>query len=496
MRFLRRGLVGLVLVSLTAALLALAGEQIVSAFQARMADEGGARPARERVFSARVVTIRPERIAPVLTTFGEVRSRRTLELRAPAGGRVVELATNFEDGARTEQGQLLMRVEQADASAALALARADLARAQAELEDARRALELAGDELAAAEDQAALRSRALERRRSLAERGVGSEAAVEEAELALSSARQAVLARRQAVAQAEARVGEGETALSRQRIAVEEAERRLEDTELHAAFTGTLSDVTVVEGGLVSVNERLAQLIDPDALEVSFRLSTSQYARLLDAEGALIPADVEIALDVLGTEIVTTGTLARVSAAVGEGQTGRLVYARLEAPRGFRPGDFVTVRVREPALDNVARLPATAVDTAGTVLVVGEDNRLESATVAVLRREGDDVIARAPGLAGAEIVAERAPMLGAGIRINPVRPDAPDTDGDGAAGEAASAGRSREMLSLSDERREALIARVRASDMPDAARERVIAQLSQDRVPARVVERLEARSGG
>ncbi len=129
-----------------------------------------------------------------------------------------------------------------------------------------------------------------------------------------------------------------------------------------------------------------------------------------------------MALEVLGAELTSTGQITRESAAVAEGQTGRLLFAQMDAAPGFRPGDFVTVRVQEPELTGVALLPSSAVDAAGTVLVLGYDDRLEVAQIDVLRRQGDDVIVRAAALQGREVVAERTPLLGAGIKINPLRP--------------------------------------------------------------------------
>ena len=55
-----------------------------------------------------------------------------------------------------------------------------------------------------------------------------------------------------------------------------------------------------------------------------------------------------------------------------------IAVVTLDAPRGFRPGDFVALGVTEPAIDGVARLPASAVDATGTVLVVGEGERLRA----------------------------------------------------------------------------------------------------------------------
>ena len=249
-----------------------------------------------------------------------------------------------------------------------------------------------------------------------------------------------------------------------------------------------LSDTAAaVIGAHVGTNERLARVIDPDALEVAFRLSTAQYLRLLDPQGALITARAELALELGGLEITSPGSVNRASPSVGEGQSGRLVYAGMEAPRGFRPGDFVTVRITEPVLPGVAMVPATAVDAEGGVLVLGPDDRLVAAVVEVVRRQGDTVLIRAPQLSGREIVAARNPLLGAGIRVRPQR-DA-----------AAAAPAEPELIALDPERRATLIAQVSSnSGMPDAVRTRILAQLGQDQVPARLIERLEQpqRRGG
>ena len=485
MRFLSRSLIGVFLFSLTIGLLALAGGTVWSALQERWAQEARERPAQERVFAVGVVEIAPGTVTPTLTAFGEVLSRRRLELRASAQGEVVFLHEAFEEGGRVAEGDVLLRIDPADATSARDLARADLREAEAELREALRALDLAADELAAAEDQATLRRQAVARQQDLLRRGVGTDAAVETAELARSSADQAVVSRRQALAQAEARIDQAETALDRRGIALAEAERRLDETELRAGFTGVLSGVSVVVGGLVGANERLGELIDPDRLEVGFRLSTSQYLRLLGEDGRLIGAPVTVSLDVLGVDLTSDGTISRESGAVAEGETGRLLFARLDTAEGLRPGDFVTVEIEEPALEQVVTLPAAAVDAAGTVLVIGPDDRLESAPVELLRRQGDSVIVRAAGIEGREIVSARTPLLGAGIRVRPVRPEASAIDA------------AEDTVLLDPDRRARLVAFVEASAaMPDEAKARLLTLLQQDRVPAQTVARIESRMGG
>jgi len=482
-------LVGLFLLAATLGLLALAGNGLFQAFQARQADEGKSRPARERVLAVNVIAFTPETVVPVLSTFGEIRSRRTLEVRASAAGEVVELGQGVQDGGRVTRGQLLFRVDLTDAMTAREVAQTDVQDAGAEVSDARRSLGLAGEEVASARAQADLRQRALQRQRDLAARGVGTEAAIEAAELAAVAADQAVLSRRQSEAQAQARLDQAATQVNRREIALAEAERRVADTEITAQFDGILGDVTVVTGRLVTNNEKVAQLIDPDALEVSFRVSTPQYARLLDENGRLTEAELTVSLEVNGFTLATTGKISRESAAVGTGQTGRLLFADLVSATGFRPGDFASVDVTEPALERVARLPAAAVDSTGTILLVGEDDRLEVAVVEVVRRQGDDVLVRARGLTGREVVAERSPLLGAGIKVRPLRPV---VDGEGQAAPVADA-----MVELTEERRAELIAFVEGNTrMPADAKERVLAQLREPSVPAQTIERIEQRMGG
>jgi multidrug efflux pump subunit AcrA (membrane-fusion protein) len=487
MRFFRRALAGLFLTALTIGLLAFAGGTVWSAMQARMAEEGRSPPARERVFTAEVVTLLPGVETPVLTAFGEVRSRRTLEVRAPAEGRVVELAEAFEEGGAVAEGDLLLRIDPADAEAALARARTDLRDAENELAEAARAVSLAAEDVAAARRQAELRARAFARQQDLATRGVGSAAAAEDAELAAATAEQAVLSRRQAEAQAEARLAEAETARQRAEIALAEAERRRAETELYAAFDGILSEVDVAAGRLVSRNERLGQLIDAGALEVAFRISTPQYARLVGADGALPQVPVRVVLDAFGLDISSDATLSRAAGSVGEGQSGRLLFARIEAARGLRVGDFVRVEVSEPPLEGVVRLPATALGSDGAILVLGEEDRLEAVPVTLLRRQGDDVLLRLPeGMAGRDAVAARTPMLGEGIRVNPIRRDAGDR----------SETQAPETIALDPERRARLIAFVEGNGfLPEDVRSRMIQQLNEPEVPAQMVARLEDRMG-
>jgi multidrug resistance efflux pump len=421
MRFFSRSIMGVFLAAVTIGLLALAGQIVFSAMQARMAGGGPREAAEERVISANVIVVQAAQISPVMTVFGEVRSTRTLQVRSSVGGTVVDVAPGLEDGAAVKAGQVLIRLDPADATSVRDQAQAAVAEAVAEQAAAAADADFAVDDLAAARAQADLRAQALTRQQDLRGRGLGSDAAVEDAALVVSSAQQAVLSRRQAVLQAQARVQTAANAVARAKITLRDAERALEATVIRAAFAGRLNAVNVVLGGQVSPNEVLAEVVDPAALQVAVRLSTVQLGQLVDLRDGMGETPIKVFLDATGDRLVTEGALTRVAAAVGDGESGRLAFGTLTTPADLRPGDFVTVQIAEPALANVALLPATAVNADGMVLALGADDRLEEVAMTVLRRQGDDVIAAANGLTGREVVAERSPLLGAGIRVAPIR---------------------------------------------------------------------------
>ena len=110
----------------------------------------------------------------------------------------------------------------------------------------------------------------------------------------------------------------------------------------------------------MATNERLAQLVDPAALEVSLRVSTAQYIRLLDNDDDLIRSPVTVTLDVFGTDLTTPGRLVREARQSGKALQGGL-FAALMIPRPT-PRRFCHRQHRRPPLQGVVQVPASAVD--------------------------------------------------------------------------------------------------------------------------------------
>ncbi|MEM9603410.1 MAG: HlyD family efflux transporter periplasmic adaptor subunit [Pseudomonadota bacterium] len=547
MRFLLRALSGVFLLALTLGLLVLGVGVLIQAD----ADSDGrrdGRPAQERVYTVSVTPVEPTTLAPVSRAFGRLQSWQTADVRSASAGTVTAIGDAVRDGGRVARGDLLFEIDPVIAENTLASRETDVAEARTELTDAQRALELSVEELTAAELQHRLRERALARARDLKRRGFDTDAGVEAAELALASSSQSLVTRKQAIAQAEARVARAEIGIERRVLARDAALRDLEDTRILAPFEGVLSEVDAVVGRRVGANERLATLIDPTALEVAFRVSVEAFAHLVDARGEVLRQPLTVEFEMGARDIQLQARISRISAEVGDGQSGRLVYAELQPPLpgALTVGDFVTVAIEEPALSGVALIPRAAATDDGRVLVVDDEDRLVELRSRVERRQGDSLIVS--GLpADARLVLARTAQLGPGVRVKTVGPDRQIEQREtvklteaqqarlraaignntrmpadvkarlleridsgeisaamwqrfqnrmgGGAGSAAGSG-DGDTIALDDARRARLRDAVNANtDLPESARDRLLEALEQPRVPAAMVERIESRLG-
>ena len=417
MRFLLRSLIGAIIVIALAAGVLSFGVSRMTEAQEKAAIERPSRPAPERIYTVRDMTVEASTVTPVMSAYGTIEAGRILELRAAQPGRIVDLPPSFREGSAIRSGDMLLRVDPATTRSRETEAMNTLADARSRESQAVQAVSLAEAELSAAQQQFNLRREALRRRVDLANRGLVARTAVEADQLALASAEQSVITRRQALANAQKAVEQARLAVQRADNTVSDTRRDVADTATRAPFSGVLSETNAVLGRLVGTSETLGRLIDLSSLEVAFRVSDSQFARLLDERGELLPLKARASLSLGERTITAEAVLVRIAAVTGA-EGGRTVYATLVADERtpLRPGDFVSVAVTEPPLFRVAEIPARAATEDGVIYVIGEDNRLEEVRVRILRRMADTlVVADAPF--DRRIVAELRPQLGPGIRV-------------------------------------------------------------------------------
>lgn len=245
-----------------------------------------------------VVTAESGEWQPGIEAIGTVYAAQGIDLAVETGGviRSVEFAANDE----VEQGQLLVQIDDAVEQA----------------------------DLVAARSQVEVSNAALERARTLSDRGVSAAVNVQDAEAAASSA----------LAQ------------------IERLNAILGQKSLKAPFSGTIGIPRVEAGQFVSAGTTVATLQNLETLRVDFTVPEQQLTRVSAGQ------TVTIATEAGGA--VASGTITGIEPRI-DPQT-RLVSLRAEVDNQdgrLNPGQFVRVRIQLPVEHEVIALPQTTVTT-------------------------------------------------------------------------------------------------------------------------------------
>ncbi|WP_339692532.1 HlyD family secretion protein [Celeribacter baekdonensis] len=294
-------------------------------------------------------------------------------ISSQVSGYVVDLPAT--ENAHVKAGDVLLRLDDGDYRIALDTAKSrvetagrTLARIDAQTAAARAAVTSAAAERAATEAQLRAAASTLERVSGLAERKVSTQAqldtATENFDTAtanLAKARAAELSAKAEVDVLIAQRAESEGDRHELELAVEQAQRNLDLTVLHAPADGTLANLSLEIGDLVSAGTRLAALVPNNALYIEANFKETQMS------GVVPGAKVELSLDALSGQTFE-GTVASVAPATGS------VFSLLPADNAT--GNFTKVVQRVPVRIS---LPADALENgqlrAGLSAVVAVDTR-------------------------------------------------------------------------------------------------------------------------
>jgi RND family efflux transporter MFP subunit len=342
----------------------------------RPADEPGSPhdssgPGRVAVEAAAVET---GAIADVREFTGTLEAGDAFTVAPKIAGRVD--AINVDIGDQVEKGQVVVEMDDDEATQAVAEAEAELAVARAELQKA--------------EADARLAERELDRTRSLAQRQLASRS-----ELDTAQARAEV--QRAAVAVATARVTQREAALARARV-------QLGYTAVRADWRGgdavrVVGERMVNAGDTVAANTPLLSILGIDPITAAGTAAESDYALLREGQG------VEVRADALPGRTFQ-GEIARIAPRFAEdSRQARFEVTLPNGERVLKPGMFVTIRVTVATADNATLVPNEAVvrrtEGPGVYRVTdGDPPRVEFLPVTI-GLEGDDrVQVLAPSLTG------------------------------------------------------------------------------------------------
>ena len=331
-----------------------------------------AEPYQPLVPAVRVIRVQAAAEHLIIHSQGTVQPRNQTELIPEVTGRVTWMSPAMVNGGAFQKDETLVRIDEADYLTLLQRSEAALKRSEVEYE-------LSTDEL----------SRVV----SLHKRQLASQQQMDDARRA---------------AQVD------EASLIEARAGLEQASRDLSRTKLQAPFDGLVRNERVNVGQFVSRGESIGTIYATDYVEVRLPISVGQLGFLgipVSTRGQISAAErppVTLIADFGDTRTLWEGQLVRLEAEFDE--RSRMVYGvvRLKLDDdGESPllpvGLFVQADIRGRLVEQVIRLPRSAMRDDNQVLVVDPENRLHFRQVSLVRQEHDDILV-SKGLKDGELV--------------------------------------------------------------------------------------------
>lgn len=340
---------------------------------------------------------RPGEAETVLSATGYVTSRRRSVVAPKIPGRLDEVLV--DEGQRVNEGDVLARLDDADARVALLQAEARVRAVEAQR--------------IAAEATLAQAERDLVRSKQLFAQGAIARLEIENAATARQTAREQVAALAGQIAAAEA--------------AAAESRLRLDYTVIRAPFAATVVRKLADEGAVLapaSITERnvggIVEIVDLEALEIDAEVSEVELRRVRRGQPALVELDAF-------PGVVHRAVARSVRPSIDRSKATAVVKVEFVDRPAFALPDMsvkVSFLAREVDPRELAgaprlRVPASAVvrrDGRDVVMVV-EGGRVEARPVEVERRVGDEVALASGPPAGTSVAAAPPPDLHAGARV-------------------------------------------------------------------------------
>lgn len=306
---------------------------------------------------------------------GDARPRTEIDIVPQVAGKIVEVNESFVEGGFFTEGEVLLRIDDADYRLAVTRAEATVAQAL----------------------------RGLELQRAEAELAKSDWAELGEGEASALALRQPQLA-------------EAQAQLASARAQLQDAKLQLERTAIRAPFTGRVREKAAGIGQYVAPGQRLGRIFSTDVMQIRLPLSDKEmsllalpvaYAATTDKPGPKVALSAVVAGDLHHWE----GRVKRTDSAIDP--TTRTLYTIAEVvdPYGagadagvpLPAGLYVQAEIVGKELDDAVKLSRAALRGADTAYVARQDGTLELRTVEVVYSDRDEVVITG-GLADGEYV--------------------------------------------------------------------------------------------
>ncbi|MFP4004485.1 MAG: efflux RND transporter periplasmic adaptor subunit [Alphaproteobacteria bacterium] len=344
-----------------------------------------------RPVGAFIEPVKRESVRLEVITQGEVRPRKEIDLVPQVSGRIVHVAPQFVDGGIIEEGQLLVRIEDADYKLGVVRARARVADAEQALEREKAEAELA--------------------RQDWEELGEGTASPL--------TLRQPQLDRARAQ-------------LASARADLADAQLKLDRTRIEAPFDGRVRQKHVDAGQFVTAGTKLGRIFSTGVVEVRLPLTDRELALLNLPVAFAAPENggpaVHLSASVAGEWREWHGRIVRTESAIDP--STRVLYAIAEVSDPYGEGSdegvplavglFVDARIEGREIPDALVIPRAGLRGEDEVYVVNDSDELEVRKVQVISSSPERAILRSGVEAGERVIVSVLPLVRNGMKIEPL----------------------------------------------------------------------------
>jgi multidrug efflux pump subunit AcrA (membrane-fusion protein) len=194
-------------------------------------------------------------------------------------------------------------------------------------------------------------------------------------------------------------------------------------------LTGLVRAESVDIGQFASRGQAIATLYANDIVEVRLPIADRQLAflNLPPLRNGNFPADMQpnvtLKAEYGGQTIEWIGKIVRAEAEIDTASRMVQLVARIhsdEISEELSVGLFVTAEISGLAVDNIVRLPRSALRNNNQVLVIDPDNKIRFRNVRPLRLYKDDVLIEAGLQAGERVCLSTIQTAIDGMDVNPI----------------------------------------------------------------------------
>lgn len=338
---------------------------------------------------------------------GSLAADEQTDVAPQVGGRVVSV--NVDLGSYVQRGQVLARLDDADARLRVQQLEAQLAQAQSGIRQAEERIGLRPGarfdatrvaEVGAAGAALDLAERQLRRYEKLIETGDVSRASYDQQRAQRDQLRQQYEAALAQANQSFAGVQTARAAADGARVQLEQARKAVRDVIVYSPISGFVSDRPADVGEYVATSSKIATVVRTNPLRMRIDIPEQAIASVREGQGVSV-------LTSAYPDRSFAGRVARISPNVSQQSRTLTVEAEVENAEGLlKPGQFATVRIQLPQSDPAVLVPARAVRTDGSTsrVFVIRDGVAQERLVSLGQTEGDLVEVRG-NVAADELVA-------------------------------------------------------------------------------------------